>query len=381
MTPSRGARAAYPLLLALGALDATGYSVIVPVAPAIADATDAGPATIGLLVASFPTGMVVGFALAGSVVRRRGARALLVGSLAVVAFGGLGFVVGDSLAIYFAARLLMGLGSGGIWIGVTFDTLERWPGQEYLCMSRIFAAYSAGGLIGPTLGAFGGIRGPFLAYLALLLAALPLVLLVGEPQARREFAADRAVLRTRDFWVASAAILFAVLALGVLEGVLPLHFAERLSQGQIGGLYVGASLIVAVSAAAAGGMRPRPLVFAAVLLAVAGTSLAGMATDVPLWLLALALAAVGIGIANTGSLGLLVEAIPVQRIVTAMVVWSQIGIVGYLLGPLAGGIVADGLGYAFVGTVSAAAGLLVVALLRTHRSPATRPPQTATRGN
>jgi MFS family permease len=311
--------------------------------------------------------MVVRFALAGSVVRRRGARALLVGSLALVAFGALGFVLGDSLAIYFAARLLMGLGSGGIWIGVTFDTLERWPGQEYLCMSRIFAAYSVGGLIGPTLGAFGGIRGPFLAYLALLLAALPLVLLVREPQARREFAADRAVLRTRGFRVASAAILFAVLALGVLDGVLPLHVAERLSQAQIGGLYVGASLIVAVSAAAAGGMRPRPLVFAAVLLAVAGTSLAGMAADVPLWLLALALAlaAVGIGLANTGSLGLLVDAVPVQRIVTGMVVWSQIGIVGYLLGPLAGGIVADSLGYTFVGTVSALAGLLVVALLRT----------------
>jgi MFS family permease len=194
MTATRSGRAAYPLLLALGALDATGYSVIVPVAPAIADATGAGPATIGLLVASFPAGMVFGFALAGWVVRRRGARALLVGSLALVAFGALGFVLGDSLAIYFAARVLMGLGSGGIWIGVTFDTLERWPGQEYLCMSRIFAAYSVGGLIGPTLGAFGGIRGPFLAYLALLLAALPLVLLVGEPQARRGFVADRAVL-------------------------------------------------------------------------------------------------------------------------------------------------------------------------------------------
>jgi MFS family permease len=381
MTATRSGRAAYPLLLALGALDATGYSVIVPVAPAIADATGAGPATIGLLVASFPAGMVLGFALAGWVVRRRGARALLVGSLALVAFGALGFVLGDSLAIYFAARVLMGLGSGGIWIGVTFDTLERWPGQGYLCMSRIFAAYSVGGLIGPTLGAFGGIRGPFLAYLALLLAALPLVLLVGEPQARRGFVADRAVLRTRGFWVASAAILFAVLALGVLEGVLPLHFAERLSQAQIGGLYVGASLIVAVSAAAAGAMRPRPLVFAAVLLAIGGTSLAGMATDVPLWLLALALAAVGIGLANTGSLGLLVEAVPVRRIVTAMVVWSQIGIVGYLLGPLAGGLVADSLGYAFVGTVSAVTGLLVVALLRTPRSPVPRPPQTATRAH
>jgi MFS family permease len=342
--------------------------VIVPVAPAIADVTETGPATIGLLVASFPTGMVMGFALAGSVVRRRGARSLLVGSLAVVALGALGFVLGDSLAVYFVSRFLMGLGSGGIWIGVTFDTLERWPGEEYLCMSRVFAAYSVGGLIGPMLGAFGGIRGPFLAYLALLVAALPLVLFVAEPQVGREFDADRAVLRTRGFRVASAAILFAALALGVLEGVLPLHLAERLSQAQIGGLYVGASLIVAVSAAAAGGRRPRPLVFAAVLLAVAGTSLAGIATDVPLWLLALALAAVGIGIANTGSLGLLVEAVPVQRIVTAMVVWSQIGIIGYLLGPLAGGLVADSLGYAFIGTVSAVAGLLVVALLRTARS-------------
>jgi MFS family permease len=378
MTPSRRGRGAYPLLLALGALDASGYSVIVPVAPAIADATGAGPATIGLLVASFPTGMVLGFALAGSVVGRRGARSLLVGSLAVVALGALGFVLGHSLAIYFVARFLMGLGSGGIWIGVTFDTLERWPGQEYLCMSRIFAAYSVGGLIGPMLGAFGGIRGPFLAYLALLLAALPVVLFVAEPQVRREFDADRAVLRTRGFRVASAAILFAVLALGVLEGVLPLHFAERLSQAQIGGLYVGASLIVAVSAAAAGGRRPRPLVFAAVLLAVAGTSLAGIATDVPLWLLALALAAVGIGIANTGSLGLLVEAVPVQRIVTAMVVWSQIGIIGYLLGPLAGGLVADTLGYGFIGAVSAVAGLLVVALLRTDGSRVT---EAAAEGN
>lgn len=259
--------------------------------------------------------------------------------------------------------VLMGVGSGGIWIGVTFDTLERWPGQEYLCMSRVFAAYSVGGLIGPALGVFGGIHGPFLAYLALLVLAVPLVPVVGEPATRREFATDRAALRTRGFWVASAAILFAVLALGVLEGVLPLHFAERLSQAQIGALYVGASIVVAISASTAGGVRPRPLVFAAVLLAVAGISLAGRATQVPLWLFALLLAAVGIGLGNTGSLGLLVEAVPVERIVTTMVVWSQVGIIGSLLGPLAGGIVAGGLGYAFVGVVPATAGLAVAILL------------------
>jgi MFS family permease len=307
--------------------------------------------------------MVAGFALAGWLVRRLRASTLLCASLALVALGALGFVLGDSLAVYFPARLLMGLGSGGLWIGVTFDTLERWPGQEYLCMSSVFAAYSVGGLIGPALGAFSGIRGPFLAYLALLVLAIPLVLLVGEPATRRDFAGDRAALRMRGFWVASAGILFAVLALGVLEGVLPLHFAERLSQAQIGALYVGASLIVALSAGAAGGRPPRPLVSAALVLAVAGITLAGMAVSIPLWLLALLLAAVGIGLANTGSLGLLVEAVSVERIVTAMVVWSQIGIIGYLLGPLAGGLVADGPGYAYLGLVPAAAALVVVALL------------------
>jgi hypothetical protein len=97
-------------------------------------------------------------------------------------------------------------------------------------MSRVFAAYSVGGLLGPALGAFGGVHGPFLAYLVMIVLALPVVQVVEPPRARREFAADRTALRTRPFWIASGAILFAVLALGVLEGVLPLHLAERLTQ-------------------------------------------------------------------------------------------------------------------------------------------------------
>ena len=370
MSGARTARIAYPLLLTLGALDATGYSVIVPVVPAIANATGAGPATIGLLVACFPAGMVIGFAVAGWGVERHGARAVLAASVVLVALGALGFVLGGVLAVYFPSRLLMGLGSGGIWIGVTFDTLQRWPGQEYLCMSRIFAAYSVGGLIGPALGVFGGIHGPFIAYLGLLVATVPLMLFLGDPATGRTFSADRAALRTRGFWLASAAILFAVLALGVLEGVLPLHFAERLTQAEIAALYVGASIVVAVSAAAAGALPPRPLVIGGIFLAVAGITLAAAAAAVPLWLLALLLAGLGIGIGNTGSIGMLVAAVPVERIVAAMVVWSQIGIAGYLVGPLLGGAVADGLGFAYLGLVPAAAGLLVLGFLQAPRSRA-----------
>jgi hypothetical protein len=43
---------AYPAVLALGTVDAAGYSIIGPVVPAISEQTDAGPGSIGALVAS-----------------------------------------------------------------------------------------------------------------------------------------------------------------------------------------------------------------------------------------------------------------------------------------------------------------------------------------
>ena len=169
MAAARRATAAYPLLLALGALDATGYSVIVPVAPAICrrdrrrsrDDRAAGgvvPGRHGRRVRARRRGWS----------GRVGARALLAGSLA--SWRSARSASSSAIRWRPTSRRACSWawGPGGIWIGVTFDTLERWPGQEYLCMSRMFAAYSVGGLIGPALGVFGGIQGPFLAYLLLL---------------------------------------------------------------------------------------------------------------------------------------------------------------------------------------------------------------------
>jgi MFS family permease len=354
----------YPLLLGLGGLDAAGYSVIAPVVPAIAATTGAGPAVIGVLVASFPLGMLAGFFLAGQAVARQRLRAVPLAALALIALGCLGFVLGQGLAAWFAARLLMGLGSGGLWIAVTFTTLERWPGQEYRCMSRIFAAYSVGGLVGPLLGATGGVRGPFLAYLLLVLAAIPLVALLGKPARYRPFQADRSALRLPGFWLACAGITVAILALGLSEGVLPLHFASRLGQAQLGALYVGAAVVVAASSAAAGSMAPTRALAGAGVLVVAGIGLAGAAGSVALFVLALGLAGVGIGLGQTGATGILLAAVAPERIVTAMVLWSQLGIVGYLAGPLLGGAVAQALGFQAVGLIPLAGAILLLAIAR-----------------
>jgi MFS family permease len=374
--PAGGDRLAYPVLLALGALDAAAYSVIAPVLPAIRADTGAGPALIGGMVAAFPLAMLVGFALAGRAIRRLGTRPVLLIGLASTAAGCLGFIAGDTLVTYAAARALMGLGSGGVWIALTFETLARWPGQEYTCMSRIFAAYSAGGLIGPLLGALGGVTAPFAAYLAATLAGAALAAALPAPAARSPFAAERAALATPGFRAAAAGILFATLALGLVEGVLPLHLATHLDQLEIGAAYAGASLVVAGVAAAATRVAPRPLVIASVILVCAGVALAGASSTPALWLLALLVIGAGVGAGNTGSTGILLAAVPVERIVLAMVVWSQIGIVGYMLGPLVGGVLVDSAGYAALVAAPIVAGALTAVAMRADRpcpgAPSTR---------
>lgn len=353
---------AYLALLALGALDAAGYSVIAPVVPALAGETGAGPGVMGALVATFAVGMAAGFALGGHGVQRRHASSVLGASVLVIALGCLGFVLGDgSLAVYFGARLLMGIGSGGLWIGVTFATLERYPGQEYRRLTGVLAAYSVGGIAGAALGAVGGIRGPFLLYLGLVLAAGVVVRLLGRPLAPAAFRSDRAALRDPAFLLACAGILLVAIALGTLEGPLPLHFSALLSQREISALYVGVAVIVGTSAALAGRLPPRPTLAAASGLVVGGIALAGAGESVPLWLVAGGVAGLGFGMGESGALGILLETVGAERLVLAMVVWSQVWALGYLAGPAAGGGLAEALGFGAIGLVPLTAALLVAA--------------------
>ncbi len=354
---------AYLALLALGALDAAGYSVIAPVAPAIGARTGAGPGLVGALVACFGLGQFAGYPLAGRVVQRRHASAVLAAALALMALGDLGFVIGGSLPVFFPARFLQGVGAGGLWIGVTFGILERFPGEEYRRLTGLLGAYSVGAIAGPGLGAVGGIRGPFLLHLGLVAAGGVVVARLGAPRERPAFGSDRAALRTPGFRLASAGILLVSLAFGTLDGPLPLHFAERLSQAEIGALYVCASLVVGAAAAVGGKLEPRRILAAGTVAIVAGVALAGAASSILLWAVALGLAAVGLGVGEAGALGVLLAETGPARIVLAMVLWSQVWAIGYLAGPAVAGGVVEALGFSAVGLVPVAAALVVVGTL------------------
>lgn len=352
---------AYLVLLALAALDSAGYSIIAPVVPEIGDATGAGPALMGVLVASFAVGQMIGYPLAGRVLQRKHAVAVLLASLALVVVGDLGFILGETLGVYFPARLLQGIGAGGLWIGTSFAVLERYPGQEYRRLTGILAAYGVGSIAGPAIGGVGGIKGPFALHLVLVTIVALALVAIGAPKEPVRFGSDRAALRSPGFVLASAGILMVALTLGTFDGPLPLHFAEQLSQPEIAALYVLAALVSSASATLAGRMSPRPVLAAATVVMTLSISLGGLTEMIGFWILVAVLAGVGVGAGESGALGVLLESIGVDRIVLAMVVWSQVWAVGYLVGPAIGGGVAEAFGYGALGLVPLAASMLVFA--------------------
>jgi predicted MFS family arabinose efflux permease len=357
-------RGAFAILLGLAALDAAGYSVIAPVAPAIAERTDVGPFAIGALVGVFAAGQALGFWAGGAVVARRGARPAILLSLALIAVGCLGFVLLDGLGAWFPARALMGLGSGGLWIAIVLATIGRFRGDEYRRLTSILGAYAVGAVAGPAFGALEGVRAPFAAFLALTVAGLALAAGLSPPREPAVVRSDRAAMRSGGFAFASIGILAIAIGYGIVEGPLTLHLGERLGQGELASLYVAAAVVTGAAAVAAGSLAPRPLVGVGAVLLAAGIGLAGATSGLLLWLPALALVALAIGLGEAGALGVLLDAVGTERIVTALVVWSQVWSLGYLAGPVLGGLAAEVAGYAALGVVPTVAALAVLAASR-----------------
>jgi MFS family permease len=354
----------YAALLVLAALDAAGYGMLAPVLPEIGDQTGTGPAVAGALVAGFALGQLAGYPPAALLGQRRGAALTLSVSLVLLLVGDAGFVLGDGLAIWFPARVVQGLGAAGLWIGVTFAILEHWPRNAYRRLTGVLAAYAVGSVCGPAIGALEGIRAPFLLHGLVTLAAFLPVLALGRPEEPAELGADRSVLRTRAFAIAAAGVVLMALTLGTMDGPLPLHFAERLTQPEIAGLYVLAAAVVAGGAILAGRLHPVLALGVAAAVIPVGIGLAGLTGTIAPWAAGLALAGLGLGLGESGALGALLGSIPRERIVTAWVIWSQLWAAGYLVGPAVAGLVAEVWGYAALGAVPLAGSLVVAYALR-----------------
>lgn len=307
-------------------IDLLGFSLILPLLPYLAKQFKASDFEVGLLVAVYAAGSLIGAPVLGRLSDRFGRRPLLLISIAgnLAGFLMLGFA--QSLAVVFFSRILSGLFAGNISIAQAYisdvtDAKNRAKG-----LGMIGAAFGLGFIIGPAIGgalsqygyavpAFPA-AGLSLINLALIAFWLPESLTA---EKRAELASGPA-RKSPEFslsalWSALRRPLvgpllhtrfFFGLAFSIFQSIFSLYALERFNlDAQATGFvltYVGVLSVitqgVAIGKLTARYAETRLILYSSGLMAV-GLFGWALAPNVPVFMLALAPTAVAGGILNT----------------------------------------------------------------------------------
>jgi hypothetical protein len=349
------------------AYDSVGYAVVGPVLPALKARAGASSIAASMIFAGFSIGLVAGFAFAGGTTRRWGPRTTLLLGIAAHLAGDVLFVSGHGSAVYAMARVVQGLGSGGIWIGTMLSALTWWPERPGPKLGAVLAAYAVGAVAGPLLGALGGTVRPFLADGSLAVVAAAGVSRL--PGGRgRTFGWHLQALRDRRLLFASSVVLLAASVYSSIEGSFTLRFSGRLSQTGLGALIATVALAAGAGSllrVATRGPNEGRIVAQAGAVATGILLVGATAMDSPLaWFVLLSLAGLSLGAAEAGALGL-IAAMPEAGMLTAQVAYSQAWALGFLIAPPGAtwltsvGAVAPGVALAGLGVFAALLGFAV----------------------
>ncbi len=147
------------------ALDLVGFGIVLPILPLYAERFDAGPGTIGLLVASFSFAQFVFSPIWGRVSDRVGRKPVLVLSLAGTALGSLLTGLAGSLWLLFAARILDGISGASVSVAQAAVTDLAEPAERPRLLGLLGAAFGLGFVAGPAIGALAALGGPHVPFL------------------------------------------------------------------------------------------------------------------------------------------------------------------------------------------------------------------------
>ena len=133
-------------------IDLVGFGIILPILPFYAQAYDATPVQIALLVSVHSAVQIISSPIWGRLSDRYGRKVILLLTLAggAVAFTWFGFA--GSLAALFAARALSGAMAGNIAVAQAYLADISTPDGRTGAMGRLGAAFGLGFVVGPMLG-------------------------------------------------------------------------------------------------------------------------------------------------------------------------------------------------------------------------------------
>jgi DHA1 family tetracycline resistance protein-like MFS transporter len=147
------------------ALDLVGFGIVLPILPLYAERFHAGPAAVGLLVASFSFAQFVFSPVWGRVSDRVGRKPVLVLSLAGTALGSLVTGLAWSLPLLFVGRIVDGISGASVSVAQAAVTDLAPPSQRPRLLGLLGAAFGLGFVAGPAIGALASLGGPHVPFL------------------------------------------------------------------------------------------------------------------------------------------------------------------------------------------------------------------------
>ena len=352
-----------------------GFGIIIPLLPFYAQTFGAKPTTIGLLFASFSLAQFIAAPVLGELSDRWGRRPVLIFSLLGTVLSFALLALAHTLTMLFVARIIDGLSGGNITAARAYIADVTPPEERARRYGLIGAAFGLGFILGPALGAaFAHISytAPIWAAVVLSAAAAALAFVwLPEPERHQE--------NNAPVWWRAIGDLISRPGLGVLLGVDLLYWSTfavyqttfaLFGQRRFGwdathigyilatfGL-LGVLIQVRVVGPVTRRFGDKGTLICGLVCATAGLAIGAMAHSVPIFVVGLIPAALGMGLCNPTLISLISRSVGANEQGLVQGAAGSLESLGRTVGPVWGNAVLERFGE---GTAYGAAALVFAA--------------------
>jgi DHA1 family tetracycline resistance protein-like MFS transporter len=359
-----------PLALILGYvfIDVLGFSLILPLLPFYAQAFDATPTLVGLLLGANAVTQMIGAPLIGRLSDRYGRRPMLIVSIAGTVISFLILGLANSLVMLFVSRILDGLLGGNISLAQSYITDVTEEKDRAKGLGLIGAAFGVGFIFGPAIGGTLSAGGNY-ALPALIASGLSALNLLGVilflPESLAEERQKRAhspgtEVTARALWMALrrpcvgpllSYRLFYGLAFTMFQTIFALFAGRQLGLSAQSTSYVLTYVGIVIAVVQGGGISlltkrfsDKQLIFGgSVLLAIA---LAAWALTPSVWLLLVVLVPLALagGVLGVVTNSALTKSVSPQETGGTLGLSASLDSFARVISPILGGFLVDRLG-------------------------------------
>jgi MFS family permease len=334
--------------------DTVGYTLIIPVLPALAQELSLTETWTGIFYASYGLISVVLYLPFGYLVDQVGERVWLTGGMLLLCVTALAFSAASGFWPLLACRIAQGVAASATW-AATLPLAARLADKNRrgLEMSLVPMAFSLGAIGGPALAGIGEARDPFVYFsvLPFVLAGLAFFLLPTRVAPAQAEQSEQEHLPLQELFSthlvgACVVILVSCAAIGAIEVLLPLQLVQiGWSRQDIGLLFAAWGAVALVSQPVIGLWsdrrgRQEPMVIG--LFAAAGLLPVLFLLFNSVWLLPLTLfVIIALSSALAPSMPLIADGLSEGQAGKAFGVYNVAFSIGIVIGPWLGGYVTE----------------------------------------